>query len=100
VAGATNAALSLAEGEFVAFLDHDDELIPTAFLEVAEVLQGDPDTDIIYSDHDIVGEDGLLRAPNFKPAWSPELLFSYMYFGHLKVYRTDLVRRVALGSPF
>ena len=101
VAGATNAALSLAESEFVAFLDHDDELVPTALLEVAEVLQADPDTDIIYSDHDIVGQDGLLRAPNFKPAWSPELIFSYMYFGHLKVYRTDLVRRVGgLRSGF
>jgi O-antigen biosynthesis protein len=93
VAGATNAAVNMARGEFLAFLDHDDELIPTALLEVVELLQDAPDTDVIYSDHDIVGGDGLLRAPNFKPAWSPELLLSYMYFGHLKVYRTALVRR-------
>ncbi|HKY05036.1 MAG TPA: glycosyltransferase, partial [Blastocatellia bacterium] len=94
VAGATNAAIRMAQGEFLAFLDHDDELIPTALLEVAELLQDDPTADVIYSDHDIVGEDGLLRAPNFKPAWSPELLLSYMYFGHLKVYRAALVRRL------
>lgn len=99
VAGATNGAIELAQGEFLAFLDHDDELIPTALLEVAELLQDDPAADVIYSDHDIVDENGLLRAPNFKPAWSPELLLSYMYFGHLKVYRTALVRQVGGLRP-
>ena len=99
VAGATNAAIDLAQGEFLAFLDHDDELVPSALLEVAEVLQADPNLDIIYSDHDIVGEDDLLRAPTFKPSWSPELLLSYMYFGHLKVYRTALVRRAGGMRP-
>ena len=94
IAGATNAAIDLAEGDFLAFLDHDDELEPTALLEVAEVLQADPGTDVIYSDHDILGENGLFHGPNFKPAWSPELLLSYMYFGHLKVYRTALVRQL------
>src|SRR5229473_794253 len=94
IAGATNAAIGLAEGEFVAFLDHDDELEPTALLEVAEILQADPGTDVIYSDHDILGEYGLFHGPNFKPAWSPELLLAYMYFGHLKVYRTALVRQL------
>jgi glycosyltransferase involved in cell wall biosynthesis len=94
IAGATNAAIGLAEGDFLAFLDHDDELEPHALLEVAEILQADPDTDLIYSDHDILSENGLFHGPNFKPAWSPELLLSYMYFGHLKIYRTALVRQV------
>jgi len=94
IAGATNAAIRLAEGDFLAFVDHDDELEPTALLEVAEALQADTDTDVIYSDHDILGENGLFHGPNFKPAWSPELLLSYMYFGHLKVYRTALVRQL------
>lgn len=99
IAGATNAAIHLAQGEFLAFLDHDDELIPTALLEVAELLQDDPNADVVYSDHDIVGEDGRLRTPNFKPAWSPELLLAYMYFGHLKVYRTALVQRAGGLRP-
>jgi len=94
IAGATNAAIGLAAGDFLAFLDHDDELEPHALLEVAEMLQTDTDTDVIYSDHDILGENGLFHGPNFKPAWSPELLLSYMYFGHLKVYRTALVRQL------
>ncbi len=94
IAGATNAAIGLAEGDFLAFLDHDDELEPTALLEVAEMLEADPVADVIYSDHDIRGEDGLFFGPSFKPDWSPELLLSYMYFGHLKVYRAALVRQL------
>src|SRR5258707_3278430 len=78
IAGATNAAIGLAEGEFLAFLNQGAEFAPLALLEVAEVLQGDPDTDVIYCDHDILGENGLFHGPNLRPAWSPELLLSYM----------------------
>jgi len=94
IAGATNSAIALARGEFLAFLDQDDELEPTALLEMVEALQLEPRADIVYSDHDIVDAAGSRRAPNLKPGWSPELLLSFMYFGHLKVYRTALVRQV------
>src|SRR5262249_51385764 len=94
IAGATNVAIAQATGEFVAFLDHDDELTPDALLEVAAVIRNSPETDIVYSDHDVLGADGALRAPCFKPDWCPELLTSYMYLGHLKVYRTSLVREL------
>lgn len=94
VAGATNAAMAMADGEFMAFLDHDDEITPDALLEVAELLEEYPDTDLVYSDHDIVGEDGLFFGPSFKPDWSPELLLSYMYLGHLKIYRSSLVKQL------
>jgi GT2 family glycosyltransferase len=94
IAGATNAALGLARGELVAFLDHDDLLTPDALLEMVAVADAHSDADVIYSDHDILGADGRRCSPSFKPDWSPELLLSYMYFGHLKVYRRSVVEAV------
>jgi glycosyltransferase involved in cell wall biosynthesis len=94
IAGATNKCIANAKGDFVVFLDHDDELTPDALLEIARAVTDDPTIDVLYSDHDILGEDGMLRSPNFKPGWSPELLLSYMYLGHLKAYRSSLIREV------
>jgi O-antigen biosynthesis protein len=94
IAGATNKCVWEAKGDFVAFLDHDDELTPDALLEIARVITDDSTIDVVYSDHDILGEDGSFRSPYFKPGWSPELLLSYMYLGHLKAYRTRLVREI------
>lgn len=94
IAGASNVAISQATGEFIAFLDHDDELTPDAILEAASVISINPAVDVIYSDHDVLDPNGRLRAPCFKPDWCPELLLSYMYMGHLKVYRTTLVRKL------
>src|SRR5207253_1208894 len=49
---ASNSALELATGEFVALLDHDDRLRPHALFRIVERLQRDRDLDLIYSDED------------------------------------------------
>jgi GT2 family glycosyltransferase len=90
IAGATNAALELASGNHVVFLDHDDELSESALSTVASVLRERPDLDFVYSDHDIVDENGARQQVFYKPDWSPELLLSYMYVGHIKVVRRSL----------
>jgi len=95
IAAASNEALKRATGEFVALLDHDDELSPDALSEVAQLLNEHPDTDLVYSDEDRIteGADGstVRHDPFFKPDWSPQLLFACMYTGHLSVYRRRLV---------
>jgi GT2 family glycosyltransferase len=91
---ATNAAAALATGEFLAFLDHDDLLTPDALAEVAIYASDHPTADVIYSDDDKVDMNGRRFAPQFKPDWSPTLLLSYMYLGHLLVVRRDLFRLV------
>ncbi len=92
ISGASNEALALADGEFVALLDHDDELQADAFYEVARLLNDDPHADFVYSDEDKIDQNGIRCCPFFKPDWSPDLLLSMNYITHLSVMR----RRLAL----
>src|SRR5262249_7342703 len=94
ISGATNAALELAEGEFVALLDHDDVLKPHALAQVVRWLDVDPGLDVIYSDEDKLDVEGALYDPHVKPDWSPDQLTAQNYVCHLTVARTTLVDRV------
>jgi GT2 family glycosyltransferase/SAM-dependent methyltransferase len=101
ISAASNRALELAKGDFVAFLDHDDELAPEALLECVSVLNEKPDTDILYTDEDKVDRRGRHSKPFHKPDWSPELFRGVMYVGHLLVVRLALVEEVGgLDSAF
>ena len=94
IAGASNAALELATGEFVGFLDHDDELKPNALFEVVRTLNEHPDLDFLYSDEDKKEPDGRLTEGFFKPGWSPDLLMSVNYVTHFSVYRREVLEKV------
>jgi len=91
ISGASNAALALANGKFVAMLEHDDELQPEALFEVVKLLNEQPDLDIIYTDEDKKTRDGRRISPFFKPDWSPNLLLSCNYIAHLLVHRRSLL---------
>lgn len=93
ISAASNRALTLATGEFVGLLDHDDELTPDALYEVAATLQ-ESDADLIYSDEDKLDERGRRCEPFFKPAWTPDLLLSTMYICHFGVYRRRIVDEI------
>ncbi|MBX8934325.1 glycosyltransferase family 2 protein, partial [Enterobacter sp. K62_1] len=91
---ATNSALEIAEGEFIALLDNDDELPPFALYEVAKVLNVHPELDVIYSDEDKIDADGNRFDPHFKADWSPDTLIGNNYISHLGVYRTSIVKEL------
>lgn len=90
IAAALNGAGTLADGEYLGFLDQDDLLAPSALHYLVEALQWES-ADILYSDEDWMNEKGERVRPNFKPGWSPELLLGCMYFGHLFVARRESV---------
>ena len=99
IVAASNEALALASGVFVVLVDDDDELDPRALYAVAERIRERPDTDVIYSDFDVIGTDGVRRDPMLAPAWSPELLLSIPYIAHLAAYRRELVLRIGGFRP-
>jgi O-antigen biosynthesis protein len=99
IAAATKAALSLADGEFVAFLDQNGVLKPHALAQVARWLDANPLLDVVYSDEDKLDEHGELYDPHIKPDWSPDLLMTQNYLGHLTVVRRSLVEEVGGLRP-
>jgi GT2 family glycosyltransferase len=91
IAGNTNAAIELASGEFVGFLDHDDCLAAFALFEIVLALQQHIDADLLYSDEDLISSNGKKRfKPHFKPAYSLDLLRSINYITHFVVVRKNL----------
>ena len=94
IAAATNSALAMATGEFVAFLDHDDTLAPEAFFQVALAINAQPQVELLYSDEDSLDHRGRRVRPIAKPGFSPFLLRSHNYISHLLVMRRALVGRL------
>lgn len=92
---ASNSALELAEGDYVALLDHDDYLWPNALYENVALINRHPDAKFIYSDEDKLDETGKKHVdPFFKPDWSPEFLRSINYITHFAVLDRQLVNGV------
>jgi glycosyltransferase involved in cell wall biosynthesis len=94
ISAASNTALAVAKGEFIALFDHDDLLSEQALYQIVAELNRYADTDIVYSDEDKIDGNGRHHDPYFKPEWNPDLLYSQNYISHLGVYRTSLVRVV------
>jgi glycosyltransferase involved in cell wall biosynthesis len=99
ISAASNDALSLASGAYIALLDHDDELAPTALYFVALELNSRSDLQLLYSDEDKLDQQGRRCDPYFKPDWNPDLFTSQNYLSHLSVYCTALVREVGGFRP-
>lgn len=97
----TNIALGMSEGDFVAFLDHDDTLPPFALYEIVKTINENPTVELIYSDEDKIAKKGERFAPYFKPHFSPETLECNNYMTHLVVMKRSLVDKIGkLDSRF
>ena len=94
IVNASNDALEMAQGEFIALLDHDDALHPDALALVAEAIDRTPNTDYVYTDEDKIDMLGIHSGPFFKPDWSPERMRTQMFTCHLSVMRRSLVEEV------
>lgn len=94
ISAASNSALSLAAGSFVALMDHDDTIPRHALYEIAAELTDHPDTDILFTDEDHIDDNGRRSSPFFKPGWNPELFLGQNLISHFGVYRRAPVEAV------
>lgn len=95
ISAASNSALQIAIGEFVALLDHDDALPEHALLFMAQTIHSQPNARILYSDEDKLNAKGERFEPHFKSDWNPDLFFSQNYVSHLGVYHHDLLKKIS-----
>ncbi len=95
IAAATNLALSKSSGQYVAFLDHDDELSEHALFLVARELNQSPGLRMLYSDEDKIDEAGQRLDPHFKSGWNPLLLLQQNYVCHLLVLESELLKEIS-----
>ncbi|WP_444932173.1 glycosyltransferase [Microbulbifer sp. SSSA002] len=94
ISAASNSALLLAKGEYIAFLDHDDTLASHALQRIALAILENPQAQLLYSDEDKINEQGERFDPHFKPDWNPDLLLSQNYICHLTVLSNSLIKKV------
>lgn len=95
ISGNTNAAMEMAQGDFIVLTDHDDTLTPDALYWCVKAMNEDPLYDVIYSDEDKLDMDGkALFDPHFKPDFNPDLLTSVNYICHLFVVNRNLAEAV------
>ncbi|MFL9870937.1 glycosyltransferase family 2 protein [Paraburkholderia megapolitana] len=94
ISAASNSALQLAVGDWVALLDHDDLLPEHALYCVANAIVVNPSVRLIYSDEDKIDVSGRRHDPYFKCDWNQDLLYSQNFFSHLGVYHKPLLDTV------
>lgn len=99
ISSASNSALGLATGNWIALLDHDDLLAETAFFWISDTINLDPKARVIYSDEDKISRRGKRFDPYFKCGWNRDLFYSQNYLSHLGVYEAGLVKQVGGFRP-
>lgn len=91
ISAATNDGIEISQGEFIVFMDNDDEIHDLALFEMCRSLNEDKSIDVIYTDEDKLDEEGKRYNPHFKPEFSKDLLLSYNYLNHLLCVRKSKV---------
>lgn len=94
ISNASNSALEVATGEWVALLDHDDLIPEIALYCVADCAIKNESCQMIYSDEDKINEHGVRESAYFKSDWNSALFLSHNMFSHLGAYKTDLLKEV------
>lgn len=94
ISAASNSAIAIASGDWIALLDHDDLLSEQALFWVAEAINQVPDVRLIYSDEDKIDADGQRFGAYFKTDWNRPLFYSHNMISHLGVYHAELLREI------
>ena len=94
IVAASQDALDIATGKFIALLDHDDVLHQKALEFTANKISSDETIDYVYSDENKLDEQGQPYDLFRKPAFDPIRLLGQNYCSHFSVIRSTLIDEV------
>ncbi|HXP51182.1 MAG TPA: glycosyltransferase family 2 protein [Bacteroidia bacterium] len=94
ISEASNSAIEIATGEFIALMDQDDELAEHALFMVAYTIANNPDACLIYSDEDKMDMTDTRNTPYFKSNWNKDLFYGHNMLCHLDVYKLSIFRKI------
>jgi GT2 family glycosyltransferase len=94
ISAASNTALGMATGFWVALLDQDDLLAEHTLFWIVDAINRNPAARLIYSDEDKIDNLGRRFDPYFKCDWNVDLFYSHNMFSHLGVCRADLLNDI------
>ncbi|MBR3199004.1 MAG: glycosyltransferase [Bacilli bacterium] len=94
ISKATNTALEMVTGDYVALMDDDDILTVDALYQVAWAINKYKDIDFIYSDEDKQDMDGNYCEPHFKPDFSEYSFNGGNYICHFTAIKKSLLDEV------
>lgn len=95
ISGNTNEALTLATGDFIGLLDHDDLLPKFSLYEIVKAINENPEVEFLYSDEDkLETNKGPRYGVFFKPDFSPYTLNSANYICHFSIFKKELMDKL------
>lgn len=94
-----NISFDTSKDGYVAFVGVEGLLSEDALFQVGHYLTLHPETRLVYSDEDYIDAAGQRSQPQFKPDWSPELLYSRPYLGQLTFYQIASVKAAGGFNP-
>lgn len=95
ISAASNSALELASGEYVALVDHDDIVPCEALFYVCYYINKyNNNVDLLYTDEDKLDGKENRYNPYFKCDWNRELIYQENYIAHLGVYRKSIIDKI------
>jgi glycosyltransferase involved in cell wall biosynthesis len=105
ISGNTNAGIELAEGDYIALLDHDDFITPdTLYWMAREIADAEADgikPALLYSDEDKYDEkEKRFVSPHIKYKFNFDLILSNNYICHFMAVEARLMKRLKLRSEY